>query len=1013
MRALNLRSVVYVLGVMLLLTLTASGQINTATVTGMVTDPSHAVVPGAQIQITNENTGVAKTTTSNADGHYSFTFLLPGTYNLSTQAKGFEVFQRNGITLQAGQTLGLNLDLKVGSVTQSVTVSGQAPLIQNSTSDQLHTVTNVEVQELPQPKLDWTTLMNLGTGLTNIGSSIGGVGTIMMNGLSPTSMSLTVDGTNASSDPEEPAFGFYQQPNIINTLNNDAIAEVSVVKGVMPASVGGTVSGNVNLITKSGTNQFHGDAFELVDVSALDARNQFLTSKPRSTFNQYGGSLGGPIIRDKLFFFGSYEGARLSQFAHVSGDSPTPYLLSILPSVYADNFKYYPSVPQPTNDPTALTARYNGTGALKNNDYNTAERGDYFISPSNQITVRYTRDVPYKFIPNFVSINDRQYVTSDDMINVNYVHTTGNLTSSTRFGYNKLHMARIDLGYNFGLEGVSFSGIGNGGAEKYQLNGGTYTFIDDVTVSHGHHLFQFGGIVQRQNSSRLDLNTANFSYSTLNDFLANIPSSVQITFAVPTSVLHNYQFGGYLQDDYKAAHNLTLNLGVRYDVFTVPKERDGRLFNRGVDPSRPYLGYGFGPYRPPSSIYNGDFNNVQPRVGFAWALGSNRNTVVRGGFGVMVGPRPFYAGIATEMQSGPNVPFRSTTNRATNLSAGLAYPILESDFIPTLDNLVNLGFLSPQIASFSPIATNFPDPYSMQWMIGLERDLGFRTTLRVAYVGNRGLKMNMNYYQNLPNRLTGIAPDPTFARFILMSATDSSSYNSLQTSLKKRFSGGLAFGVNYTYSKVTAYCIGDATNWGACEPQDPTNIRADLGPTNFDLRNNFNQTLVYQVPFSRWMGLRGRAAKAVAGGWQVSEILTARSGFPLNVTEGNSTYPDSRPDLAPGVNPINSNYRSTLQYLNPAAFSIIPIVTASGATERPGNLGRDALNLPGFWNVDLSVSKVFDLTERVHLQLRGDFFNSFNHTNLSGLQTNINSGSFGLLSSATPRTVQVGARLQF
>lgn len=292
-----------------LITFPAFGQINTATVNGTVADPSHAAVPDAQIQIINETTGVAKTTAADAEGRYSFTFVLPGTYDVSVKATGFAVFEQQGVTLRAGQTLELNFDLEVGAITQSLTVSGQAPLIQDSTSNQLHTVTNVEVQNLPQPKLDWTTLMNYGTGLTNIGSGIGGVGTIMMNGLSPTSMSITVDGTNASSDPEEPAFGFYQQPNIINTVNNDAISEVSVVKGIIPASVGGTVSGNVNLITKSGTNQFHGDLFELNDLSAYDARNQFLSAKPRSTFNQFGGSLGGPILKDKLFFFGSYEGA--------------------------------------------------------------------------------------------------------------------------------------------------------------------------------------------------------------------------------------------------------------------------------------------------------------------------------------------------------------------------------------------------------------------------------------------------------------------------------------------------------------------------------------------------------------------------------------------------------------------------------------------------------------------------------------------------------------------------------
>jgi hypothetical protein len=848
--------------------------------------------------------------------------------------------------------------------------------------------------------------------MSNVGTSVGGAGTILMNGLSPTSMSITVDGTNASSFPEVPAFGFYGQPNIINTLNEDAISEVSVVKGIVPASVGGTVSGNVNLITKSGSNQFHGALFEMNDVAAYNARNQFLTKKPESTLNQYGGSIGGRIVKDKLFFFGSYEGVRFSQLANITGQAPTPYLLSISPKIYAENLALYPKVPQPS-DPTAVVALWSGVGSAVNNDANTAVRGDYFLSPGNELTVRYTRSTPSKLIPRFVNVNNQTYDAASNMINVNFVHTTGSFTSSSRFGYNKLYQLRVDQGFNIGLEGLSFNGIGNGGAEWYELNGGTYTAMNDITISRGRHLLQFGGIVQRLNSSRLDLNTANFSYSTLPDFLANVPSSVSITFDVPTSILHTYQFGAYLQDDYRLAPNFTLNLGVRYDVFTVPKERDGRIFNRGIDPKRAFLGYGYGPYRPPSSIYDGDFNDIQPRVGFAWSLGPARKTVIRGGFGVFTASRPLFAGIAPLMAAGPNIPFRSTTNRNTNVAANLGYPIVREQFIPTLQNLVSAGFLSSQIASFSPVATNNPDNYSMQWMMGIEHELGLGLVLTANYVGNRGLKMTLNYYGNLPDRLTGLAADPIYARFELSVPVDGSTYKSLQTTLTKRFSRGLTFSVNYTYSSNRTLCSGDATNWGLCQPQDLTNFRADIGPSPFNLPHTFNQTAVYQLPIARWAGVNGRAAKALIDGWQISDVFTATSGLPFNVTDGSSTYPSSRPDLVTGVKAINDNYRSTLQYLNPAAFAKIPIVAASGASARPGNLARNAFTLPGVWNVNVSLSKAVNITESVRFHLRADFLNAFNHTNLGGLTTNISSGAFGRFTSATARTVQLGARVSF
>jgi hypothetical protein len=364
------------------------------------------------------------------------------------------------------------------------------------------------------------------------------------------------------------------------------------------------------------------------------------------------------------------------------------------------------------------------------------------------------------------------------------------------------------------------------------------------------------------------------------------------------------------------------------------------------------------------------------------------------------------------MASGPNVPFRSTTNRNTNVAANLGYPIVRDQFIPTLKNLVSGGFLSAEIAAFSPVATNNPDPYSMQWMFGVERELPFGMMATINYVGNRGLKMVMNWNGNLPDRITGLAADPKYARFQLSVPVDSSTYEGLQTSLTKRFSRGLMFSVNYTYSSNRALCLGDATNWGTCSPQDPTNFRADIGPTQFNLPHNFNQSAVWELPFAGLAGARG-PAKMLLGGWQFSEVLTVTSGFPLNVTDSSSTYAASRPDLVSSVTAVNGNYRDTLQYLNPAAFARIPIIAASGAQARPGNLKRNEFNLPGVWNVNASLVKSINITERVRFRLRADFLNAFNHTNLAGLTTNISSGSFGKFTAATPRTIQLGARVTF
>jgi outer membrane receptor protein involved in Fe transport len=619
-----LRPIARLCGLAALSALAAFSQINTATLSGTITDPSRAMIATAVVEVRNESTGFVKNLTAEG-GEFTITFLPIGTYTVTVSAPGFQKLVRSGLQLAAGQSLKLDLQLQVGSVSETVSVSSEAPLLQTETTTQLRTLTTSEVRELPQAKLDWTALANLSSGIRTLPSSgaAGGTGTISMNGITGEAMSITVDGTNASTDPEVPATGIYQQPNVINTLNTDAIAEVSIVKGILPASVGGTMAGNVNLISKGGTNTFHGDVFEFNSVSAENARNQFLKTKPRSTFNQYGGSIGGPILKDRLFFFGSYEGVRASRFQALTGNVPSPYLESISPPIYSSVFAVFPKVAQPANNPTALSVPYVGVGSVTQRDSHTAERIDYNISSYNQLALRYTRQDTYQLTPRLVASNRQSFKPRDDMYNANFTHSSsdGTWTSSSRFGYNRLYMLRVDEGFSQGLEGVGLSPWSSGGAEYYVLHGSTTTYMEDISFTHGAHSVKFGGILQRMGTGRFDLNTAEMSYSTPSDFLANIPASVTITFDVPDSNLSNYQYGGYVMDDYKVSPNLTLNLGLRYDYFSVPRERDGSLFNRGVDPNRPGLGPGFGPYLPPSSIYNGDFNNFQPRIGLAWSLG--------------------------------------------------------------------------------------------------------------------------------------------------------------------------------------------------------------------------------------------------------------------------------------------------------------------------------------------------------------------------------------------------------
>ena len=405
----------------------------------------------------------------------------------------------------------------------------------------------------------------------------------------------------------------------------------------------------MNIVTKSGSNRFHGSLYEINETSALDARNQFLTTKPRLTFNEFGGSIGGPILPKKIFGFGSYEGARVSAFQAVSTTAPTPYLKSIAPQ-YANVLNAYPTVAQPAGDPTAISTQYFGVGALKQSDGNGAARIDYNPNENNLIYVRYIRARPFKINPDAISVNARTTTGHADGINAGFTHSGHNWTSLTRFGSNRIRLQRLDGGFSSDLEELAVGGIDSEGSEQFVKSGHFYSFEQQFAKTVGNHSLTSGFILQWQDAGRTDFNTATLRYGSTADFVNNQPNQVVITFDLNPFNLRSYQYGGFVQDDWKMTSSLTLNLGVRYDYFTIPKENSGRVFNRGEDSSNPALGPGFGAYRPANSMYDADYNNVQPRVGFTYAPSGSKDTVLRSGVGIFVSPHPIFGGPIEEVQ---------------------------------------------------------------------------------------------------------------------------------------------------------------------------------------------------------------------------------------------------------------------------------------------------------------------------------------------------------------------------
>jgi hypothetical protein len=936
--------------------------------------------------------------TANSAGRFSISFVPIGTYSLQVSAAGFQTQIKNGVPLTAGQMLDLTFALSVGDVHQNITVAGEGVALSYDSADQHNVVNDQNVHNLPLQRQDWTGLLQLNSAVVQAGNGNNGVS---MNGLPPASFLLTVDGTNASSDPELPSVGFYQGFNQINTINSDAIAEVSVTKGIAPASVSG-MSGNVNIISKGGTNQFHGSVLEFNSVSDYNARNQFLKTRPRSTFNQFGGSLGGPILANKLFFFVNYQGVRLSSFTALNGTVPTPLFVSQAVAAqpqYAQILAVFPTPNQPFAA-NALTATWIGARSLVENDNNAVGRIDYYLNPTNWFSLRYTDSHPSKLSPSVVAENPRLSTGLSDSYNVQFTHASSSWTAATRAAYTRPDLIRLDEGYNANLDQITVSGINSQGGENYQIRGGTFETEENISLTRGRHTIEFGGIIQRLNDGRIDDTTSTFSYSNTTDFFSNIPNQIQVNFPLSIFQLHMYQLGGFIQDDFRVNKSLTINMGIRYDYWTVPKERDGRLFNREATP----LGVGTGAFRPGGSIYNSSWPNFGPRIGLAWSVGSDRKTVIRVGSGIFFNPHTLYAGVVDDVLDNPNIPFRYTLSRAQGIAQGLKFPVNKNLLINQLES--NGFAVAP-----TTISPHFPNPYSIQWYLGVQRQLPWGMVLDTAYVGNRGVHISMNRTSNLPNRLTGAVLAPQFGSFLYYDDSDASWYDSWQSSLSKSFSSGLNFNMSYTWAHNLSYGANDLQL--DTVPQDSANIRADKASTPFDVQQSYRANFLYSPPVLKWTGWSSRRAELIGNGWQVSGILVANTGLPINITDNNSANPVDRPDLALGVAPIFDNFTSTLRYLNPAAFTAVPIVTASGEQVRPGNLGRNVLRAPGMWNLDLSAAKDLAITEKIKLQLRGDAFNSLNHTNLGGLVTNITSSSFGYFTSATARSLQVGAKILF
>lgn len=999
----------------------ARAQLTTATFYGRVTDPSGAVLSGAGVTLTHQGTGAVLAKTTDTAGEFAFNFLPIGSYTLKIELSGFKTFESRASELGAAQSVRRAYTLEIGNVAETVTVEGAAVLVNTVAPEQRESFSEEQVKELPLGRRNFSNILRVGTGVTAAGD-----GGFRLNGLGRSGTKITVDGTDASGDTEGRGTSLYQGFNYIELITLEAIQEVQTVKGVIQAEYGHTLAGNVNVITRSGTNAWHGSLFENHQNEGLNAKSPFLATKAELRFNQFGGSLGGPIQKDRLFVFAAYEGYRERVAQRVRGNVPTQQFREALIAAVPDYKLALDSLPLP-NQPTsatAVTGLFEDVRPSRARDNHAVVKSDLLLSQGSHLAVTYTRGRPFRVTPSVSEVNSRTWNSTQERVTASFVKGGSNWTAETRLGYNLNHIDRIDGFWeavdpgrpesSFGSRRLAnISGLGFGTADseivEYGKGGGVWSAEQKYARTAGQHSLKFGALYSRRGGGRSNIENARVRYENAADMLANIPSRIQVTFGVNPYKSRSWEAGLFAQDDWRIHPKLVINLGLRYDYFSkFVAEPDGSapagLFN--LDGLRDPQTFTFGPFRDPLDPFEDDPVNIGPRLGFAYNPDGRSKNVIRGGFSVMFSPL-VWGTFNNAVANAPNQPFRAIYTKVEAAQLGLRFPIYNEDILPLVAQGTKIQIsdvFNPQIHA----------PYSMNLYLGLQRELTRSLMVETAFVGNRGVSFMLYRTFNPVDRVTGQRPNPNLGEGNYLDNSQNTIYYSWQTSVRRRHSGGLSLGAHYTWGKALSYAGGDTgatfTGDASNSVQDFFNIKANRGPSTGDVTHYFTADWLWDLP-----SLEGKSAlpRFLLGGWQLAGIFRAQSGTPLQVSEP-SAISASRPDIVDFGAAVNKDYRQTRQYLNPAAFAAVPKSPVSGATLRPGNYGNNALRAPGLWLLDLSLAKNLTLTRGVKLQLRADMFNALNHVSYTSVVTNIERRDFGrLTSSTTPRVVQLNARLSF
>jgi Carboxypeptidase regulatory-like domain len=1028
-------------------------QSTTATLQGTVTDQTGAVVPNAEVTATNQGTNVARTAKTGSTGDYLIPALPLGTYQVEVQASGMGRQVAKGLTLEVGRTVMRNFTLKPASVAETVEITSEAPVVESSTITVGMVVDTRKVQELPlngRHVLDLSSIVP-GTVVPPangfLTAAIRGQGSLGVNtaGTREGTTNFMVNGINLV-DMGNGQITF--QPSI------NTVAEFKMDNSTPSAEYGRNAGGIINVATRSGTNNWHGEVFDFLRNEDLDARNFFnkaTVAKAPFKRNDFGAAVGGPIWKNHTFFFISYEGLRQRQGVTVSTDVLTDAERAQITAGANNTLKQLLTQIPAANDSTGKI--FQGglltpvdldqwTGDFSHNFSEKDRLHGYYV---------FQRDLRKEPVLNGGNVPNQGDTRQGrrQILTLNETHVFNpNLVNDIRAGINRINITFVadnqmdpsTIGIVDGRTGpvgipqVTISGMNLifGGITGFPQGRGDYTGIlsDTLSYLHGRHAFKFGAEGRRFNGNSFTADAGTMGFANRAAFVAGTPNAFSISTGNRPARVYESAFGMFAMDSFRLRPYLTLELGLRWDWNMSPSEAQNRtsLFLPQTD-SLVQVG---DPAR--KQIYNQNSKLFQPRVGFSWDVFHDGKTILRSGYGVMYDqPNPIT--FAGNFPYSVPLRFTSTGAKPTTTFATLAADAKGSGF--------TVGTIDP----------NFKNDYIQSWNLNIQQEVTPTLGLMIGYFGNRGTHLDtvVNINQLVPGATPGtyvrpfvslaatspILPnpaDPAAPPNLLGNITErasigTSNYNALWVSATKRMSHGLQMGMNYTWSKTL-----DDTSRTGLAVMDSLHPFLDYGPADFDATHNFNFNALYQLPF------KGNRLK---DGWRLSGVLSLQTGNPLTITAGNPSTGTSitgftglggiRPDLTGAFPSVGNTLlpNGNVQWFAPASTLVCDPTKAGSCTASSvftipvqvvggknvfhfGNLSRNVMRGPGFSNLDFSITKTTKITERFSHELRVEAFDLFNHPNFAnpGLTAQIGSSSFGVISSTRGAAGDAGSARQ-